>query len=386
MAGVTGEAVAGGDGARLSEDLHLDSLGRVELLSAVEQRFGVELEDDAVAAVGTVGELRELVERELVGAAGEKQGEKQIPFGNDNKKSKGKGEKQIPSLRYGMTNERDAAVDGGGGRVETDPTINARSARVDHGAPDLVGEHVYPRWPWWWWVRWVRVVWIEAVMRPLVWLLARPRVVVEDADPTRDGETVTDGAPDVVTESGPCLIIANHVTAYDGALVLYALPGKMRRRVAAAMSGEMLLDYRRARGQGNWALNVLAPGAYWLLTALFNVFPLPHARGFRRSFAHAGEAMDEGYSVLIFPEGMRSRTGTMGRFRAGIGLLARETEAAVVPVGLRGLYEARGWFRSGRIEVRVGRPIAAANDATDAAELTARLEAAVRGLVGGLER
>jgi long-chain acyl-CoA synthetase len=224
----------------------------------------------------------------------------------------------------------------------------------------------------------MRVIWIEVVMRPLVWLLARPKVAIEVGS-----RFEVQGS-----REEPVLIIANHVTAFDGALVLYALPGPVRRRVAAAMSGEMLLDYRRARGQGNWALNLLAPGAYWLLTALFNVFPLPRARGFRRSFAHAGEAMDRGYSVLIFPEGTRSHTGVLGPFRSGIGLLARETEAPIIPVALRGLgvapgEKARGWFHAGKIEVRVGRMVAAANDATDAAEATAHLQQVERELVGG---
>ena len=47
--------------------MHLDSLGRVQLQSALEQRLGLELEDDAVAGVATVGELRALLGRELVG-------------------------------------------------------------------------------------------------------------------------------------------------------------------------------------------------------------------------------------------------------------------------------------------------------------------------------
>ena len=70
IAEVTGEAIAVDerrDSAavsrmRLSEDLHLDSLGRVQLQSALEQRFGVELEDDAVANLEDVAELRALVE------------------------------------------------------------------------------------------------------------------------------------------------------------------------------------------------------------------------------------------------------------------------------------------------------------------------------------
>ena len=90
-------------------------------------------------------------------------------------------------------------------------------------------------------------------------------------------------------------------------------------------------------------LNLLGPAAYWLVTGLFNVFPLPRLRGYRESFAHAGEAMDRGYSILIFPEGTRSHDGKLHTFRAGIGLLAQQSRVPIVPVALTGLGEnARG--------------------------------------------
>jgi long-chain acyl-CoA synthetase len=141
------------------------------------------------------------------------------------------------------------------------------------------------------------------------------------------------------------------------------------------MSGEMLLDFRHGRGASNAlhgpvskrsaaanaVLDALMPIAYWLLTLLFNVFPLPRLGGFRRSFEHAGRALDRGYSVLIFPEGHRSADGTLQPFRSGIGLLAQQAEAAVLPVALLGLGEVKRpgarWFRSGRLTVRVGEPI-----------------------------
>ena len=106
-------------------------------------------------------------------------------------------------------------------------------------------------------------------------------------------------------------------------LILYGLPVRVRRRVAIAMSGELLMDLRHGRGQGNTVVNVLAPIAYWLITVLYNVFPLPRLRGFRRSFAHAGEAMDRGYSVMVFPEGHRSETGALQRFRMALGCWRR---------------------------------------------------------------
>jgi long-chain acyl-CoA synthetase len=312
---------------RLSDDLHLDSLGRVQLQSALEQRFGVELEDDAVAKLEDVAELRALVEQQL----------------------------EPPT-----TQQHDAAPV---------PQSNAAPSTTDR-LQAATSEHSYPHWPWIWPMQAGRVAFIELVLRPVVWLLGAPRVL-------RESEELPDG---------PVLVIANHVTAYDGALVLYALPAKLRRRAAAAMSGEILADMRHARNQPNGMANILGPVTYWLLTALFNVFPLPRARGFRRSFAHAGEAMDRGYSVLIFPEGTRSRDGRLHGFRRGIGLLAAESRVPIVPVALVGLGEIRAsharWFRSGKIEVRIGRAIAAAEEESDPAEFTARLEEAVRGLLG----
>jgi long-chain acyl-CoA synthetase len=212
----------------------------------------------------------------------------------------------------------------------------------------------------------VRAAFFEWIAQPLIWLLAAPRVVCERG----------------TIPEGPMLIIGNHVTAYDGPLILYALPGRLRRNVAIAMSAEVLGDLRWGRGQGNAILNLLAPIGYWLITALYNVFPLPRRRGFRRSFAHAGEAMDRGYSVMVFPEGHRSETGRLQRFREGTGLLTKESHVPVLPVALRGLGELKAsgrWVRSGKLEVRVGAPVELGPEAT-AAEWTTALEEAVQRL------
>jgi long-chain acyl-CoA synthetase len=207
-------------------------------------------------------------------------------------------------------------------------------------------------------------------MRPLVRFLAKPRVVV---------------SPDLASRiHEPILIIANHITTYDGPLVQYALPGRMRRRIAAAMSGEMLDDFRHFRSPDNGRFSLFGPAAYYLLTALFNVFPLPRLRDFQRSFAHAGEALDRGFHVLVFPEGTRSAAGKLALFRPGIGLLVKQSDTPVLPVAIRGLGElkvrGRGWFRSGTIEVRVGESIRFAPETTEAA-ITERLQAEVQRLL-----
>ena len=158
--------------------------------------------------------------------------------------------------------------------------------------------------------------------------------------------------------------------------------------MAIAMSGEILLDLRHGRNQQDAVRNLLAPAAYWLVTALFNVFPLPRQRGFQRSFAHAGEAMDLGYSVMIFPEGTRSPDGKLHQFRAGIGLLIQQSRVPVVPVALIGLGEIRAartrWLRSGKLEVHVGTPVPL-EEGAGPAQLTAKLEESVRRLRSEVE-
>jgi long-chain acyl-CoA synthetase len=333
IAEITGESPKADDQLRLSEDLHLDSLGRVQLQSALEQRLGLDLEDDAIAKVETVGDLRALLEWKEEAGLSSPAVAKAAATGP----SPAKMPAAAFPLQVAPAKKRDAS------------------------------EHVFPRWPWSWPVHVIRVAFLELVMRPLIWLLAAPRVV-------RDSATLP---------LAPVLVIANHVTAYDGALTLYALPGKLRRRVAIAMSGEMLLDLRRGRNQQSTLHNLLAPTAYWLVTALFNVFPLPRLRGFRKSFAHAGEAMDRGYSVLIFPEGTRSPDGELHPFRPGIGLLAQQSRVSVVPLALIGLGEMRAgktrWFRSGRLEVHVGQALNI-EEGTEPEQLTARLEESIRRL------
>ena len=53
--------------------------------------------------------------------------------------------------------------------------------------------------------------------------------------------------------------------------------------------------------------------------SLLNLFPLPREAGFRESFAFAGESVDRGYSILVFPEGRHTTDGKIGPFRAGVG-------------------------------------------------------------------
>jgi long-chain acyl-CoA synthetase len=335
IAHISGETPPGiGDELRLTEDLHLDSLGRVQLAAAIEERLGTLPESGFMEQMQTLGELRRLLSVQLEGEP--------------------------------------AATEPAGGSTQSG--VGAETGLEPQFVPDAStpAQYVYPHWPWLKPFQWLRTAFIEAAMRPLVWLLANPRVV----------------APEMPVAAAPMLIVANHVTAYDGPLVQYALPGPIRRRLAVAMSGEMLEDYRHFRNpeplHPNGRFFLPGPLYYLLLTALFNVFPLPRLRNFQSSFAHAGEAMDRGFNVLVFPEGTRSAEGYLARFRPGIGLLVKQSGAAVLPIAMRGLGELKTgrqrWFRSGAIEVRVGQPIRFSPGETESA-ITARLHAEVQKLL-----
>ena len=350
IAEVTGERPSGSeDSLRLTEDLHLDSLGRVQLQSSLEQQLGLEFANDALSNLETLGQLRALIAEET--------GTQSAP---------------IPSQPAQPASEPAANPPAPELAAEETPAPAAAprskpASKADKDLQALTSQEMYPRWPWNWFFAPLRELFLEIVAHPFVWFLGAPRVTLPQGE-----------LPD-----GPVIVIANHVTAYDAAIVLYALPRKLSRRAAIAMVGEMLLDLKRGRNQGNWFLNFFAPLQYWLVTALYNVFPMPRAHGFRKSFQHAGEALDLGYSVLIFPEGARYYEGGIRPFRSGIGLIVQEARVPVIPVALVGLdqmHRERRWFRSGKLEIRIGQAIPV-DDAAEPAEITTRLEDAVRQLL-----
>jgi long-chain acyl-CoA synthetase len=95
-----------------------------------------------------------------------------------------------------------------------------------------------------------------------------------------------------------------------------------------------------------------------------------------------GELTGDGWSILIFPEGVRSDTGDMKPFRGGIGMIASRLDLPVVPVKLEGvdrvLHPKARMARPGRIRVAFGAPLTLRGD--DYAALAQQVEDAVRAL------
>jgi long-chain acyl-CoA synthetase len=130
-----------------------------------------------------------------------------------------------------------------------------------------------------------------------------------------------EGAETAGMAGGPVLLVANHASHADTVSILRALPPALRRRTAVAAASDYFYS-GRLRGA--------------LASLVLNTFAFSRAGRVRASLEHCGLLCDDGWSVLIYPEGTRSPDGRILPFRTGIGLLAPGLGVPVVPVSVAG--------------------------------------------------
>jgi long-chain acyl-CoA synthetase len=191
-----------------------------------------------------------------------------------------------------------------------------------------------------------------------------------------------DGLQNLASVKGPVIFAANHQSHMDVPVILAALPGKWRRRVATAMAKEFFKAHFFPEGytRGKRLARSLE---YYLSAAFFNTFPLPQREaGARQTLRYTGELISSGFSVLIFPEGKRTDHGEIAPFRPGIGMMASRLKVPVIPVRLEGidrvLHQTWKMATPGPVRVIFGAPMQLTGD--DYVDLTARVEAEVRKL------
>jgi glycerol-3-phosphate dehydrogenase (NAD(P)+) len=142
-----------------------------------------------------------------------------------------------------------------------------------------------------------------------------------------------------IPRTGPVIVAANHRSFLDPFVIAC-----MARRPMYYVAKKEIFFYHR----------VVA----WLLAAL-GAFPIDRGAGDAESIATARAILARGDIVLIFPEGTRTRPGVLGRPKRGVGRLALETGAPVVPVAVIGTEAVRrGWrIRPHRVRIRAGRAL-----------------------------
>jgi 1-acyl-sn-glycerol-3-phosphate acyltransferase len=141
-----------------------------------------------------------------------------------------------------------------------------------------------------------------------------------------------------IPNEGPVIVAANHRSFLDPFVI-----GTMARRPMYYVAKKELF---RNRLQS------------WILSAL-GAFPIDRGSGDKDAMATARELLERGECVLIFPEGTRVRPGPLGRPKRGVGRLALETGAPVVPVAVFGTEKIRrGWrIRPHKVRIRAGRAL-----------------------------
>lgn len=141
-----------------------------------------------------------------------------------------------------------------------------------------------------------------------------------------------------VPQSGPVIFAANHRSFLDPFVI-----GTLIRRPVYYVAKKELF----AR-----------PWQAWILSAL-GAFPVDRGRGDGEMLATAKAILERGDCLVIFPEGTRVRPGSLGRPRRGVGRLALESGAPVVPVAVLGTEAVRrGWrIRPHKVSIRCGRPL-----------------------------
>ena len=270
------------DDATLGGDLDLDSLGRVELLSAIEAELGVYMDEGQLSPEMTVLRLEALVEE---------------------------GSRNPPVMSF-------------------------------------------PGWGMRWWCRMLRGFLQRAIIFPLVSLPYGLKVV---------------GRENLEDITGPVLFASNHNLGLDNPLIIKAVPLKWRRRMAVAGAAHL------------WKNPV-----WWVMNPLLgNAFPLAGEGSVRPSLENMGKIMDNGWSVLIYPEGELTVGGPIKPFMNGTGLVAVEGGIPVVPLRLHihrlGTPTRFPVIRRGRVEVRLGEPLTF-SPGTDYQEATSAIEDAVKSL------
>ncbi len=164
---------------------------------------------------------------------------------------------------------------------------------------------------------------------------------------------------------GPVILVANHASHMDTPVILSALPRQLRKRTVVVAAADYFYRNRMTA---------------WIVSLIFNTTPIDRhagAGGWSKNGDHLEQLLTEGWSLLLYPEGTRSRSGVPGRVRRGAAVLAATHHVSIVPIRVSGTSEAmppgRIWpkrlvgkltSKRHRITVAFGDPIPPNGDTT----------------------
>jgi len=202
-------------------------------------------------------------------------------------------------------------------------------------------------------VRLARAMLLDNVTRPLARAIASP---------------LLRGTEELAALEAPVIFAANHASHVDTPLLLSCLPLTFRHRTVVAAAADYFFDRR-------WKADFFAFS--------LNAIPIERNKVNRRSAQLAAELIEDGWSLIIFPEGGRSPDGWAQEFRGGAAYLSSRTGRPVVPVHIDGtrhiLPKGGQGIRRTRTTVTFGTPLWP-EEGEHARALGTRIETAVATL------
>ena len=145
----------------------------------------------------------------------------------------------------------------------------------------------------------------------------------------------------------PVVFAANHSSHLDTPVILGSLPPAWRRKTAVVAAADYF--YR----------NHLTAS---VVSLVFGTVPIDRkSRRFGDSTERLHAILKASLNILLYPEGTRSRDGSMGLLRSGAGRLATEHGVPLMPIALVGTHDAmppgRWWPRKHPVVLRFGAPL-----------------------------
>lgn len=217
---------------------------------------------------------------------------------------------------------------------------------------DTLGENFDTDWARRPLARTVRAAYIDGVMRPTIKVIASPNRTNRDRLASLDVDE-------------PAIFVANHHSHVDTPLLLTSIPEPWRHRLVVAAAADYFFDKRFK--------------AAWSALSL-NAIPMERSKTSRVSMNRASDLVKDGWSLLLYPEGGRSKDGWGQDFKAGAAYLAQRTDVPVVPIYVAGtshiLRKGKTLPSPARTTVNFGTPLRAEPDDSSRA-FNARIEQAV---------
>lgn len=144
----------------------------------------------------------------------------------------------------------------------------------------------------------------------------------------------------------PVIYVANHQSHLDAPAIALSLNYSDQKKIAVAAADDYFFK--------SWK-------QYLLITSILNIFPFYRRGLYKRNFDSIKNLINDGFSILIFPEGTRTRNGEMNTFKKGVGHIVKEMNIPVVPVKIENAYNLYPYNKKipnrGEVDVKFGTEI-----------------------------